>query len=186
MRSAFLLFLLLPAWIAAAQEAPTAGQGTAVFSGGGEAPPPREKPTKPVTTYWRVQLFVKMADAPVGAHAQVLLPLADAHQQILARRVESDGFTYREEPEPPNLWGVWTRTAAPNGTQFQYEVNVALTDTIETIPDLPLGELTVPDALKAYVQPSMLMQSTDPELRRRGRDLIKESRTVEAAAWALF
>src|SRR6185295_5006437 len=108
------------------------GQGTAVFSGGGEAPAPREKPAKPVTTYWRVQLFVKLSDAPAGAHAQVLLPLADEHQQILARRVESDGFTYSEEPEPPNVWGTWTKTTAPAAAQVQYEVSVALTDTIVT------------------------------------------------------
>lgn len=186
MRRTFLLLLLLPAWIVAAQDAPTAGQGTAVFTGGGEAPPPREKPAKPVTTYWRVQLFVKMAGAPTGAHAQVLLPLSDEHQQILVRRVEADGFTYREEPEPPNLWGHWSRTAAPNGTQFEYEVTVALSDTVVTIPDVTLDALTVPDALKVYLQPSVFVQSSDPDVKRHSRDLIKDTRTVEAAAWALF
>jgi len=187
MRRALVLLLLLPAGIAAAQATPSAGPGTAVFTGGGEVPSPREKPSKPVTTYWRVQLFVKMASAPAGAHAQVLLPLSDEHQEVLARRVEAGGFAYREEPEAPNLWGNWTRLAATDGAaQFEYEVNAAVTDTVTPIPDLPLGALQVPEALEINLQPSALVQSGDLDLKRRSRDLVKEARSVEAAAWALF
>jgi transglutaminase-like putative cysteine protease len=161
--------------------------GTEVFTGGGEVLQPRDKPVKPVTTYWRVQLFVKMTGIPPGAHVQVLLPLSDPHQEILGRRVETDGFTYREEPEPPNLWGHWTRTASPSGgTQFEYEVTAALTDTVETIPRVPLADLSVPDAVRGYLQPSPMVQSADPDVRRRARNLIKEARTVEDAAWSLF
>jgi hypothetical protein len=186
MRRAFLLLLLWPACVAAADATP-GGQGTAVFTGGGEAPSPRERPAKPVTTYWRVQLLVKMTGAAPGAHVQILLPLSDAHQEVLARRVEADGFTFREEPEAPNLWGNWTRTAAPGtAAQVEYEVNVALTDTVAAIPGRTLGELTVPDAMKLDLQPSALVQSADADLKRRGRDLVKEAHTLEAAAWALF
>jgi len=186
MRRALVLLLLLSAGIAAAQTTPTSGPGTAVFTGGGEAPSPREKPSKPVTTYWRVQLFVKMPTATRGVHAQVLLPLADEHQEVLGRRVDAEGFTYREEPEAPNLWGSWTRAAESGTAQFAYEVDVAVTDTVSAIQERSLGELTVPDAVKTYLEPSALVQSTDAELRRRSRDLVKEAHGVEAAAWALF
>jgi transglutaminase-like putative cysteine protease len=186
MRRALVLLLLWLACVGAADSVP-AGRGTPVFTGGGEAPSPHERPAKLVTTYWRVQLFVKMTGAAAGTHAQILLPLSDAHQEVLARRVEADGFAYREDPEAPNLWGDWTRTAASGGAaQVQYEVNVALTDTVETIPDLTLGELTVPEAVKLYLQPSAQVQSADADLKRRSRDLIKQTRTLEAAAWALF
>jgi transglutaminase-like putative cysteine protease len=187
MRRALVLLLLLPACVAAAQATPTAGQGTAVFTGGGEAPSPRDKPSKPVTTYWHVQLFVKMTDAAAGAHAQVLLPLSDGHQEVLERRVGADGFSYREEPEAPNLWGHWTRVADAGGAaQFEYAVNVAVSDTVEAIADLALERLTVPATVQEYLQPSALVQSADAEIKRRSRDLVKETHSVDAAAWALF
>ena len=185
MRTSVVLGVLLLACTAAAQEVPKPTLGTEVFTGGGEAPPPREKPTKPVTTYWRVQLFLKIAGAPRGAHAQVLLPLSDRHQEVFARRVDAGGFTYREDPEAPNLWGHWTRTTADGPAQIEYEVNVALTDTVETIPPLPLAELVVENQ-RPEAQPSVLVQSAEAEIRRRARDLIKDARTVEDAAWALF
>ncbi|HEX7407668.1 MAG TPA: 7TM domain-containing protein [Candidatus Binatia bacterium] len=187
MRFVHVLALLLPVWVAVAQGVPESTRGTEVFTGGAEVLPPREKPDKPVTTYWRVRLSLKMTDARPGAHLQVLLPLSDAHQQILGRSVEMDGFSYREQPEQPNLWGYWVRTAASaDPTQIEYDVNVALTDTARTIPPLPLAEYSAPEAEDAYLQPSRMVQSGDPEFRRRARDLIKGARTVEDATWALF
>ena len=162
--------------------------GTEVFTGGGEALRPRDKPAKPVTTYWRVQLFVKMANAPAGAHAQVLLPLSDAHQEILGRQLDADGFIYREEPDAPNLWGHWTRTATGGGpAQIEYELNVAVTDTGAAIPARSLGRRSAfRRSCTVYLQPSALVQSGDPDVKRRARDLVKDARTVEDAAWALF
>jgi transglutaminase-like putative cysteine protease len=187
MRTFFVLGLLLHACIAAAQEVPAPTRGTEVFTGGDEALRPREKPATPVTTYWRVQLFVKIGDAPAGAHAQVLLPLSDAHQEILGRQVDAAGFSYREEPEAPNLWGQWTRTATGAGpAQIEYEMTVAVTDSGGAIPRVALGDLTVPEEIRMYLRPSPLVQSADPEVKRRARDLVKEARTVEDTAWALF
>jgi transglutaminase-like putative cysteine protease len=192
MRTLLILALLWQVGTAAAQEVRESASGatapgTEVFTGGGEVLPPREKPATPVTTYWRVQLYVKIADPPPGAHAQVLLPLSDAHQEIIARQVDMQGFTYREEPEPPNLWGQWTRNPSASGSApIEYEMDVALTDTAAAIPRLLLTELSVAESERLYVQPSLLVQSGEADIRRRARDLIKEARTVEDAAWALF
>ena len=187
MRTFVVLGLLLHACIAAAQEAPAPTPGTEVFTGGDEALRPREKPEKPVTTYWRVQLFLKISNAPAGAHAQVLLPLSDAHQEILGRQLDAAGFTYREEPDAPNLWGYWTRTATGGGpAQIEYEMNVAATDTGATIPPIALADLAVPEEQRSYLRPSALVQSADPDVKRRARDLVKDAHTVEDAAWALF
>jgi len=187
MRAWLVLAVLTCAGVVAAQEDPPPTAGTEVFTGGGEVVPPREKPQKPVTTYWRVQLFLKMSGAPPGAHAQVLLPLSDAHQQIIGRQTETQGFAYREEPQAPNLWGHWTRTAAASGTtQIEYEMQVVATDTVVGIPRLDLDALQPAEAERPYLQASSLVQSADPEVRRRARDLIKDARSVEDAAWALF
>ena len=148
MRTFVVLGLLLHACVAAAQEVPAPTRGTEVFTGGGEALRPRDKPAKPVTTYWRVQLFVKMANPPAGSHAQVLLPLSDAHQEILGRQLDAAGFLHREEPDAPNLWGHWTRTATSGGpAQIEYEMNVAVTDTGAAILPVALADLSVPEEL---------------------------------------
>jgi 7 transmembrane helices usually fused to an inactive transglutaminase/Transglutaminase-like superfamily len=187
MRFFGVLAVLLPAWVAAAQSAPEPTRRTEVFTGGVEVLQPREKPEQAVTTYWRVRLSLKMIESRVGAHVQVLLPLADAHQEILARSVEMQGFTFREQPEQPNLWGYWERNAAaPEGARIEYDVNVALTDSISTIPSTALAEYTPPDGERVHLQPSRLVQSADPEFRRRARDLVKDATTLEQAAWSLF
>lgn len=187
MRLVCVLALLLRACVVAAQGGPEPTRGTEVFTGGGEALPPREKPEKPVTTYWRVRLSLRVTDMRPDAHLQVLLPLSDDHQQILHRSVEMDGFTYREQPEPPNLWGYWARNAAAaDAKPIEYDVTVALTDTVRTIPSTALAEHTATDAAPQYLQPSRMVQSGDAEFRRRSRDLLKEARTIEEATWALF
>lgn len=187
MRFFGVLALLLPAWVAAAQSAPEPMPGTEVFTGGVEVLQPREKPEQAVTTYWRVRLSLKMIESRAGAHVQVLLPLADAHQQILGRSVEMQGFTFREQPEQPNLWGYWERTAAaPEGAGVEYDVSVALTDSISTIPSAALVGYTPPESERAHLQPSRLVQSADPEFRRRARDLVKDATTLEQATWSLF
>jgi hypothetical protein len=186
----FVMFVLplLLARPAAAQEGPEPTLGTQGFTGGGgDVLSPRDKPAKPVTTYWRVQLVLKIAEPAPGVHAQVLLPLADGHQEILGRHIEMEGFVYREEPHPPNLWGNWTRAAAGGGAaQIAYEMDVALSDTVVAIPDVRLGEQPVTDKDRIYLQPSALVQSADPNIRRRARGLIKEANTAEEVAWALF
>jgi transglutaminase-like putative cysteine protease len=187
MRILAVLALISPLAVAGAQGMPGPTPGTEVFTGAADVPPSRERPDKPVTTYWRVQLFLKMNGMAAGAHAQVLLPLSDEHQQIIGRRVDMEGFTYREEPEPPNLRGAWTRsTAGSGGTQIEYDLNVAVTDTAATIPRVLLTDVAVSDDERVYLQASPFVQSGDGEIRKRARDLIKDSRTVEDAAWALF
>jgi hypothetical protein len=185
MRILFVLLLLLLR-AAAAQEAPGPPAGTEVFTGGGEPVQPREKPVTPVTTYWRVQLFLKLPGAMAGTHAEAFLPLSDEHQEIVGRSLDMPGFTYREAPQPPNLLGQWTRSGATDGTQIEYAMNISLTDTVAVIPRLALADLEAPEADRVYLKPSALIQSADPEVRRRARGLLKDARTVEDAAWALF
>ncbi len=177
-------------------------QGTEVFTGAGEAVQPRERPQIPVTTYWRVQLAVHTADASPESRVQIYLPLSDEHQQVLVRRADLVGFSHVEDPEPPNLRASMVRTGDRGIPQIQYEIDAAVTDTFHSVPQAPLNgsllasETAAPNPLqqgdgspkgaRRYLQPSDLVQSNDAEIRRRARELTRDSRTVEAAAWALF
>lgn len=177
-------------------------QGTEVFTGAGEAVRPRERPEKPVTTYWRVQLAVQVPGAAPESRVQIYLPLSDEHQQILARRADMSGFVHVEDPESPNLRATVLRSAEPRAGGIEYEIDAAVTDTVHAIPpvalnsSLTVSETTPPNPLqqadgspkgaRRYLQASDLVQSNDPDIRRRARELTRESRTVEAAAWALF
>ncbi len=160
--------------------------GTQVFTGIGKGAPPREKPATPVTTYWRVQMFVKTVNAAPESRLQVLLPLSDTHQEILSRRFDAKGFRYREDPVQPNLEGAWIRTASPDSGPVTYEMDVAITDWVQEIPQVNLRDMTVGEGERAALQPTELVQSQAPEIRRRARALISEAVTVEQAAWALF
>src|SRR5439155_24944077 len=61
-----------------------------------------------------------------------------------------------------------------------------LSGTVVDIPDLRLGEVPVNEKDRAYLQASPLVQSAEPEIRRRARDLVKDAHSAEDAAWALF
>ena len=182
-----ILMLLLPTLVAAAQPASEPTRRTEVFTGGTEVLQPRERPERTVTTYWRVRLSLRMPESRPGSHVQMLLPLADSHQEVLGRALEMEGFTFREQPEDPNLWGHWERTtAATVGARIQYDVNVAVSDSISDFPSTQLAGYAPPDRQRMHLQPSRLVQSADPEFRRRARDLTKDASTLEQAAWALF
>jgi len=188
-RAAMGVVFLFFSWAVAAvaQDVPEPTLGTEVFTGGGEEARPGERPSKPVTTYWRVQLFVKIAEAEPGAHAQVLLPLSDRHQEVLERRVDMESLTYREIPDSPNLFGYWTRNDSREGrARIEYAVNVAVSDTGESIAHIPIAEMSVPERFRKYLNPSELVQSADAEIRRRAKDLTKDARTLEDVAWALY
>jgi len=187
MRIAIVLLLGVLLGTGAAQETPSPQRSTELFTGGGEAVQPREKPLTPVTTYWRVQLLLRLSAATTDTHVDVFLPLSDEHQQIIARSADMAGFAYRETPQAPNLLGQWTYSGAGGAeTQIEYDMTVSLADTIGVIPHQALADLPASEAAHPYLQPSALIQSTAPEIRRRAHALISDARTVEDAAWALF
>ncbi len=200
MRARFVVALVVGIHLLVA--AVVGADGTEVFTGAGESVRPRERPDKRVTTYWRVQLAVEIPGAAPESRVQIYLPLSDEHQQILARRAELSGFVHVEDPEPPNLRATLVRSADPGASRIQYEIDVAVSDTVHAVPKVALNsslaasETAVPNPLqqgdgsprgaRRYLQASDLVQSNDPDIRHRARDLTKESRTLEAAAWALF
>jgi len=200
--AAMVRLVLLPALLLLTCFRGAWAQGTEVFTGAGEAVQPREQPGTPVTTYWRIQLAVQVPNATAESRVQIYLPLSDEHQQILARRAEMAGFTHVEDPDPPNLRANLVRSPEAIGDLIHYEIDAAVTDTVHSMPEVPLSgslvasETAAPNPLqqgdgspkgaRRYLQASEMVQSNDPEIRRRARELTREARTVNAAAWVLF
>jgi hypothetical protein len=181
------LILVVVGGTAAAEAQATPTTGTAVFTGQDEARPAREKPALPTTTYWRVQAFVKLAQAQVGAHVQMLLPLSDDRQQVLTREISSDGLSFREEPQRDNVWGHWTLAhTGERAVDVGYEITVATSDYERPVPQIPLKSLVAAAEVQADLSPSPLIQSGDLAIRRRARDLIKEEHGLDTVVWALF
>ncbi len=174
----------MPLAAAPAERTPTAS--TEVYTGRDDARQAREKPELPATTYWRVQGFLKVR-AKADTHVRMLLPLSDPHQQILTRRTTSDGFTFREEPKGPNVWGDWAlREGADRASDVGYEITVASTDYEPPLPHTALASFVAPPDAETYLKPSPLIQSRDGAVRRRARDLTRDAATLDQAVWALF
>jgi len=183
--AALALLLVDPRTAAAAEQTPTAS--TEVYTGRDDARQAREKPELAATTYWRVQGFHKLPQVGAGAHVQMLLPLSDPHQQILARQISTDGMAFREEPKGPNVWGDWTLgQGGERAADIGYDITVASSDYERPIPQMPLQSFTAPPELDSYLKPSRQIQSNDPAIRRRARDLTRDASTLDQAVWALF
>src|SRR5713101_8212477 len=98
-------------------------------------------PSHPATAYWKVTATMTLTAAAQGTHVQMLLPLSDGRQSVLARRASADGVNYREEADGLNLWGHWTVTdagAAMRHITYEYTVQIADSRTELPVVSFPL------------------------------------------------
>src|SRR5713101_8707905 len=98
-------------------------------------------PVHPATAYWKVAATMTLAAAAPGTHVQMLLPLSDGRQSVLARRASADGVNYREEADGLNLWGHWKVTdagAAKRHITYEYTVQIADSRTELPVVSFPL------------------------------------------------
>jgi hypothetical protein len=128
-----------------------------------------------------------LAAAPVGTHVQMLLPLSDERQSVLARQTTADGVNYREEADGLNLWGHWTVTGE-GGAQRQivYEYTVQIVDTTKTIPSVSFPLSHDRSSLRLYLSPSQLIQSNNPVVQKKARQVIRGVDRADHALWALY
>ena len=157
---------------------------TEVFTGAGEAPRAVERPSIPTTAYWRVEAYVRLPNADLGSRVEMFLPLSDGRQRILSRGLLGDGWSFREDGVASNLRGVWVYSGAPGSAEVQYEVTAEISDAEVSVPRRPKGEAS--RGAGESLAPTALIQSDDPEIRRRAREITAETTTSDAAAWALF
>lgn len=156
---------------------------TEVFTGGGEARSAADRPTTATTAYWRIKAYVKVPEAAPGSRVEMLLPLSDSRQQIVRREERGNGFTFREVGDALNLRGIWVRTGTGGAADVEYEVTAEISDAEVNLPSKPSSRMTVS---KRSLEPSELIQSDDPEIRRRAKEITAGTGTADAAAWALF
>src|SRR5207248_10900190 len=103
-----------------------------------------DSPTHPATAYWRVTVTMALSKAPPNSHVQMLLPLSDGRQSVLARRASATGVSYREEADGLNLWGHWKVTdtgAAKRHITYEYTVQIADSRTELPVVSFPLKTL---------------------------------------------
>ncbi|GIW45750.1 MAG: hypothetical protein KatS3mg077_3032 [Candidatus Binatia bacterium] len=147
----------------------------------------RERPRTATTTYWQVKFILRAPDLPPESNVRVLMPISDTHQEIRERHIRAPGFRFGEEPTSPNLVGVWTRSNEPGAGEIEVEYEFAVTDRIQDVPAQPStgGEPSDKD-VQRWMQASPLIQSKDPVLRQRAREVAGGAHTPERVLWNLY
>lgn len=184
-----ILGLLLLGWLA-----PRGGaqEEEAVFSHDEPAPTAdlldhAGAPAHPATTYWRVGVTMTLTTATPGTRVQMLLPLSDGRQSVLARHTSVEGVRYREETDGLNLWGHWEVTdpgELPRQIAYSYTVQIA--DLRVPIPAVPFP-LAVPASQGGqYLSPSPLIQSDAQPVQAVARRLTHGSSDVGQAVRVLY
>ncbi|NOT58390.1 MAG: hypothetical protein HOP18_27660 [Deltaproteobacteria bacterium] len=183
------LFLLCMLWWCVGF--PLFAQGEAdeaqVFSGDeGAETASRSTPAHPATAYWKVTATMDLAAAPAGTHVQMLMPLSDERQSVLARQTTADRVNYREEADGLNLWGHWTVTGA-EGTQRQiiYEYTVQIADTTKEVPRVPFPLSRDQSSRRAYLNPSPFIQSDQPTVHAHAQQVIRGAGRADLVLRAL-
>src|SRR5713101_2465605 len=144
-------------------------------------------PMHPATAYWKVAATMTLAAAAPGTHVQMLLPLSDGRQSVLARHTGADGVNYREEADGLNLWGHWQVTGASEAKrQIRYEYTVQIADARTELPTAPFPPKVIAPEFRPYLSPSTLIQSDAAQVRTRARRLVQGCKRIDQAAWALY
>jgi len=144
-------------------------------------------PSHPATAYWKISATMNLTAASPGTHVQMLLPLSDERQSVLARYTSTGGVNYREEADGLNLWGHWFVTdAGETPRQITYEYTVQIVDAAKALPAIVFPFKSVAPAFRPYLLPSELIQSGSPWIRQRARQLTRGKRRVDQAVWALY
>jgi transglutaminase-like putative cysteine protease len=144
-------------------------------------------PAHLATTYWQVTAVMDLTAAVPGARVQMLVPLSDGRQSILARRASADGVRYHEEADGLNLWGHWQVTdTGPANRQILYEYTVQIVDSRTEIPTLPFPLGEVEPAFQPYLLPSAWIQSDAPQVRAQVQQLVGECTSIDQVIRTLY
>lgn len=152
-----------------------------------EAPDGTASPSHLATTYWRVGVTMTLTAAAPGTRVQMLLPLSDGRQSVLARHTNVEGVRYREETDGLNLWGRWEVTEAgesPRHITYGYTVQIA--DLRTDVPAAPFPVVVRAPTFEPYLGSSPLIQSDAPPVRTLAERLTRGSRDVGQAVRALY
>lgn len=139
------------------------------------------------TAYWHVTASMTLTAAAPGTHVQMLLPLSDGRQSMLARRTSAGEVTYREEADGLNLWGHWQVTAGGEAQRhITYAYTVQIADARTELPILPFPLTTIAAESQQYLLPSPLIQSDAPVIYAHAQRLVQGHDRVSPVVQALY
>jgi len=146
-----------------------------------------DSPASPATAYWNITVTMTLPRSASGSHVQMLLPLSDGRQSVLARRASVAGASYREETDGLNLWGHWLlREQDQSPRQLAYEYTVQIADARVELPRLPFPLAPVKPEWRPYLLPSRFIQSNDSRVKTRAKKLLQGKTTVDQVVQALY
>lgn len=139
------------------------------------------------TTYWKITLEVRLARQSDGeSWVRVTLPLSDERQTILSRQTVSQGFDVSEEPAQANLLGKWSWRSPDEPGVVRLDWTAQVSDARVEPPRGAYPTPEPPGGLAADLAPSAYIQSKDPEIAERARELVRSAKRLDEAVWALF
>lgn len=151
-------------------------------------PEPTQAPSasRPTTAYWKVSLELHVGPSEPGVWFRLTLPLSDGRQTILSRQIAGEGFETRENGDNLNLFGTWTRQGTAGESTVEMEVLAAISDLRVEPPTAAFPPPPAKTEMAPFLAPSPLIQSDDPEIRRRAREIVRLAGRLDEAAWAIF
>lgn len=144
-------------------------------------------PSHLTTAYWHVTASMTLTAATPGAHVQMLLPLSDGRQSVIARRTSAEEVTYREEADGLNLWGHWQVAGVSEAKhQITYAYTVQIADARTELPVLPFPSTTIASEFSQYLLPSTLIQSDAPAIHAHAQRLVQGQNQVAQVVQTLY
>jgi hypothetical protein len=175
-----------PAVGARERQSPPPPTDTEVFAGSEELTHSRGSARPPAVSYWKLHLSARLEPSPRPVHVQMVVPLSDDRQSILARRFRSEGLRYREETDMVNLWAHWGAEALQEPREIVYEVAARIEDREVPVPAVGIQGWPIPDAVQPYLEPSHLVQSNARNIRRKAQQLTGTAVHADHVLWALY
>lgn len=180
----FFIGVLVVASVGLAQSAPQRPNEPPVFR---QADSEQHPPAQPATAYWNVTAELSLAAVTPDTHIQMLLPLSDGRQSIVARQTQANGLQYWEETDGVNLWGHWRvleGTSIPQ--QIIYTYTVQIVDTKTPLPQYPFPFQNMEPEVIPYLAASEMIQSNMPQVLQRAWSIVQTKTRLDQAMQALF
>jgi len=115
-----------------------------------------------------VRLTVRVEGNGEDARIEVPLVQSDAHQTLVAEKLQPRGFAVREEKRDGNRLAVLTAPKFTGTKRITYEFTVALKATSMEVAPAPVARRADPSPEDApWVRPTLHLQSTSPLIREK-------------------
>ena len=141
---------------------------------------------RPTTSYWKVAMTVAVGPSEPASWFRMTLPISDGRQAILSREIVAEGLTMREILTNENILAEWVNTTPQAARAAEVTLLAEVTDRKVKPPDGKLGRPRVPEPIRRYLEASAFIQSGNPKIRARAKEIVRSARRYDEAFWALY